>query len=367
VIETLLIGDECGLTPSFLADFAQQLHARHIQDVTTAVFDDGTDTWRLHTAADETHEARVVIDTRRLHRAPAPTVPGCNDFDGPLFHLAEWPAAFAPAGKRVAVIGNRAAHAVPALDGATVTVFECPPTWRTRRTRSRWMPRLPERAGPRSVASHVARITHSGIETADATHHETDAIVFATECILDESAFAGPAGATAYLGLAVHGFPNYFLVLGPDSPVGDVAAVVEVQRRCITECLNRMRRDGATRIEVRRSVQQQYTERARVTKTARAFDLSATDESLDIYDGPARLSADGDEHSVRVRIAGHLDPIDGKYHWQGTVSGIAPEFGSRPVELAVHEFAVEARITEKTPWGSYSIAGVGAPPFSTQT
>jgi hypothetical protein len=377
VIDVAVISDECGLAQSFLADGVDQLHARNVQDVTTAVFDDGTDTWRLHTAAGANHLARIVIDTRKLHRAPTSNHRGRNEFDGPSFHSAEWDAEFDPAGKRVAVIGDRAAHVVPALAGSSVTVFDCPPNWEVRRTTRRWLPRFPVSRRPNTVASPVDRITRSGIDTVDGTHHEADAIIFATGCAVAETALVGPRGrsiqqtwcdgAAAYLGVAVHGFPNYFMVLGPDSPVGEAAAVVEEQRRYITECLDRMRRGGGTRIEVRRSAQQQYTERARVMTPARAFDLSATDVPLEIYDGPARLSVDGDKHSVRVRLTGHLDPIDGKYHWQGMLFGAMPEFASRSVELAVDEFVAEARITEKTPWGSYSIAGVGAPPFPTQT
>jgi hypothetical protein len=32
--------------------------------------------------------------------------------------------------------------------------------------------------------------------------------------------------------------------------------------------------------------------------------------------------------------------------------------------LTVDDRNAEARITEQTPWGSHSIAGVGAPPFA---
>ena len=41
------------------------------------------------------------------------------------------------------------------------------------------------------------------------------------------------------------------------------------------------------------------------------------------YDGAATLTLAGACHPVRVRLAGHLDPIDGQYHWQGTVLFLA--------------------------------------------
>ncbi len=37
------------------------------------------------------------------------------------------------------------------------------------------------------------------------------------------------------------------------------------------------------------------------------------------YDGAATLTIAGTSHPVRVRLIGHLDPIDGNYHWQGTI------------------------------------------------
>ena len=38
-----------------------------------------------------------------------------------------------------------------------------------------------------------------------------------------------------------------------------------------------------------------------------------------MYDGPATVQIGDDDRDVRVRLTGHLDPIDGHYHWQGTI------------------------------------------------
>ncbi len=85
----------------------------------------------------------------------------------------------------------------------------------------------------------------------------------------------------------------------------------------------------------------------------------------DLYDGPATVSIGDVERVVRVRLCGHLDPIDGRYHWQGTVFDTLPGDSKlpRPVTLSVGENSVEARITERPPQGGYSVAGVGSPPF----
>jgi hypothetical protein len=69
-----------------------------------------------------------------------------------------------------------------------------------------------------------------------------------------------------------------------------------------------------------------------------------------------------------VLLAGHIEPIDGQYHWQGTVFDRLPMelVRARTVTLTVGEHNAPARITEETPQSTHSIAGVGAPPFPLQ-
>lgn len=86
-----------------------------------------------------------------------------------------------------------------------------------------------------------------------------------------------------------------------------------------------------------------------------------------IYDGAAVLTLGSQARDVRVRLTGHLDPIDGRYHWQGTVFDALPDdVLKRPtaVTLAIGGRTASARITERTPWGTHSIAGVGQPPYN---
>jgi Domain of unknown function (DUF4873) len=175
-----------------------------------------------------------------------------------------------------------------------------------------------------------------------------------------------PAGMAPYLGVAVHGLPNRFFISGPD---------VHGQQQYVAHCLKAMARTDSTRIEVRHSTQRTYTERHRPggavnwrrvhRKIRSAFDLSSRVRIEDqVYDGPATVQIGDDIHDVRVRLTGRLDPIDGRYHWQGTVFDTLPDDSPRQVRLAVGERTAEASITERTPQGGYSVAGVGAPPFA---
>lgn len=88
--------------------------------------------------------------------------------------------------------------------------------------------------------------------------------------------------------------------------------------------------------------------------------------SSGVYDGAAVLTLGEDARDVRVRLTGHLDPIDGRYHWQGTVFDSLPDDAlkrSTTVTLTIDGRAAPARIIERTPWGTHSIAGVGQPPY----
>jgi hypothetical protein len=92
----------------------------------------------------------------------------------------------------------------------------------------------------------------------------------------------------------------------------------------------------------------------------------AVDAADDVYDGPATLRFGAAEHGVRVRLTGHLDPTDGRYHWRGTVFETLPDDALRTprVTLTIGERTTDARLTERTPWDTYSIVGEGAPPFA---
>lgn len=84
-----------------------------------------------------------------------------------------------------------------------------------------------------------------------------------------------------------------------------------------------------------------------------------------VYDGPATVQIDGANHDVHVRLTGRLDPVDGRYHWQGTILDDLPgvKLGQSAV-VAIDDRTAEARITERTPWGRYAVVGIGSPPYA---
>ncbi|HEY9265314.1 MAG TPA: DUF4873 domain-containing protein [Mycobacterium sp.] len=198
-------------------------------------------------------------------------------------------------------------------------------------------------------------------------------VVIATDGALPAAFACRADGLEPYLGVAVHGVPNYFLLTGPDAAA---------QKGYVAKCLDHMSRTGSTRIEVRPSAQRFYNDRSRGRAPRRghywrrvgrripsAFEVDshADDHGAAdaVYDGPVTVRIDGESHRTHARLTGRLEPLDGHYHWQGTVfdDGFDVRL-PQDVTVSIGERAAVARLTERTPWSTYSVVGVGAPPFA---
>lgn len=198
-------------------------------------------------------------------------------------------------------------------------------------------------------------------------------IVIATDGALPAPLACRADGLRPYLGVAVHGVPNYFVITGPDAAA---------QKGYIAKCLSHLDRTGSTRIEVRSSAQRFYNEHSRGSAHRRghywrkmgrrlpsmfevrslAFDLDADGE---VYDGRATVAVAERNHEVHVRLTGRMDPIDGHYHWQGTIFDTGFEVRlPQEVTVTIGDRSAVGRLTERTPWSTFSVAGQGAPPFA---
>ncbi len=88
----------------------------------------------------------------------------------------------------------------------------------------------------------------------------------------------------------------------------------------------------------------------------------------DGYRGPAEL-IDGDSVTpVEISLAGHFDPISGKYRWYGRVAA-SPAVtalvgaGRRALRLRTPHGEVETSLSDVDPWGRPRVEGFGAAPF----
>ena len=110
------------------------------------------------------------------------------------------------------------------------------------------------------VVERIERVEPTGVRTADGTLHELDVLVLATGFRVDQ--FVRPVqvlgrdgvdlddvwaeGPIAYLSVAVPGFPNFFMLNGPNGPVGNFSLidVAEAQMAYITQLIDVARADG---------------------------------------------------------------------------------------------------------------------------
>ena len=125
------------------------------------------------------------------------------------------------------------------------------------------------RAHVELVTSAITELTADGVRTADGAVHPADVVVLATgfratEFLAPMKVFGRDGrelsdewrdGARAHLGIAVPGFPNLFLVHGPNTALraGSVVHVLESQARYVRQAVDRLAA-GARTLEVREEV-----------------------------------------------------------------------------------------------------------------
>jgi len=121
----------------------------------------------------------------------------------------------------------------------------------------------------------IARLHPTGIETAQGTLLDLDVIVWATGYDATDGAISYPVtgrgGRTlaeawseyprAYLGTAMPGFPNLFVITGPNTGIGHTSAlfIIESQLDYIMESIRRLDAAGHRTVEVRAEAEAAYT------------------------------------------------------------------------------------------------------------
>ncbi len=126
------------------------------------------------------------------------------------------------------------------------------------------------------VTDEIARVTPRGVATVDGRERVVDCIVYGTGFRSND--FVAPmrvggaggrdlnaawsGGAEAHLGITVSGFPNMFVLYGPNTNlgVGSIIVMIEAQVRYAIDALRTARRSGAA-LDVRPEVQTASTGR----------------------------------------------------------------------------------------------------------
>jgi cation diffusion facilitator CzcD-associated flavoprotein CzcO len=136
-----------------------------------------------------------------------------------------------------------------------------------------WYPAL-QKPNVELLVGGLREVRGSSIVTGDGEHREVDAIVFGTGFRVTDPPVArlvrGRGGRTlaeawagsmrAYLGTSVAGFPNLFLLLGPNTGLGrsSVVYMIESQIAHVVQALRAMDAAGAAVAEVRPDAQQRF-------------------------------------------------------------------------------------------------------------
>lgn len=138
-----------------------------------------------------------------------------------------------------------------------------------------WLPTL-ARPTAELVTDAVTEITPTGVRSADGKLREVDAIIWGTGFAATQ--FLAPMhvtgrdgldlhktwtrGAEAYLGMAVSGFPNFFMLYGPNTNLGSgsIIYMLECQQRYIVKLLQKRATERLGPVEITAEAQKAYAD-----------------------------------------------------------------------------------------------------------
>jgi cation diffusion facilitator CzcD-associated flavoprotein CzcO len=126
------------------------------------------------------------------------------------------------------------------------------------------------------ITEHIQEVNEKGILTSDGRQHDTDAIILATGFQAAEGVLrfevrgkggiglndTWQEGAEAYLGTSIAGFPNMFIVVGPNTGLGHSSMIImiEAQVHYIIQALKALKEKGAKYTDVKKEVEKKYNE-----------------------------------------------------------------------------------------------------------
>ena len=132
-----------------------------------------------------------------------------------------------------------------------------------------------QRDNVRLVTTPITRLTPGAVETADGAAEDVDIVVlatgFETSDYLSGIDVLGTEGRrlhehwgdtpSAYLGAAVSGFPNFFMLYGPNTNQGgnSIVYILEAGARLVADAVGRIARHGGS-LDVRPEAERRYNE-----------------------------------------------------------------------------------------------------------
>jgi cyclohexanone monooxygenase len=180
-----------------------------------------------------------------------------------------------------------------------------------------WLPAL-TRPNVRLVTEEIYEMSANGLRTADGEEHAIDTIIFGTGFCANQYLSSVEIigrdgrrlsedwgdGAEAYLGLSVAGYPNLFLLYGPNTNgVNSIVFMHEAQVHYVMGALRTMARLRVGALEVKRRVMDRYNARIQAAMVGTVW----TAGCQNYFRAPGgkivtQLPYSGGEYWVRTRL-----------------------------------------------------------------
>ncbi len=131
-----------------------------------------------------------------------------------------------------------------------------------------------DRTNVELITTGIEAITPDGIKTKDGQEHKADVVIFGTGFAATD--FLAPmtikgrgghdlneawrAGAEAYKGISISGFPNLFVLYGPNTNLGhsSIIYMLESQFNYVVSCMQTLARRGLRFVDVKPDVQSAF-------------------------------------------------------------------------------------------------------------
>ncbi|MGV9866612.1 flavin-containing monooxygenase [Rhodococcus koreensis] len=121
----------------------------------------------------------------------------------------------------------------------------------------------------------IVEMTEAGVVTEDGTLHELDVLVCATGFDAVDGNYVRvdilgrngqnlkehwSEGPTSYVGISTSGFPNLFMILGPNGPFTNLVPAIETQVDWIADAIDHVSSNGTGWIEPRSDIEAEWTQ-----------------------------------------------------------------------------------------------------------
>jgi len=171
----------------------------------------------------------------------------------------------------------------------------------------------------------IKEITSKGIISEDGVEHELDLIVYSTGYDATDGVISYPVvgrdGKTlldawsdfprAYLGTSAPGFPNLFVVTGPNTGIGHTSALflIESQMSYIMGCIRNVNNRNRSVIEVKEEAEKKYTDHIHDEMTKTVWQSGGCDSWYKSKSGKVIAMFPGFSFTYR-RWARNFKPVD---------------------------------------------------------